>query len=147
MDGVHQADFLGEHAVAQMRAAVEAALPFFVFLPVMVHYGTCLGPFLNFSKYARTDPFFELDLALQDGCPNGTANQGCNIETSPCATARNAHVADALTNPHAPSWDAQAAGVVPQAMRRPPSTAYEHARQDIGFRNRTASAVDLDDML
>ena len=148
MTGVHQADFLGAHAVAQMRAAVEAAQPFFVFVnPVMVHYGTCFGPFLNLSEYARTDPFFELDLAIQDGCSNATANQGCNIETSPCATTRNAHVADALTNPHAPSWDAVAAGVVPQAMQRPPSTDYEHARQDIGFRNRTASAVDLDDML
>ena len=148
MDGVHQADFLGAHAVAQMRAAAAAAEPFFVFVnPVMVHYGTCDGPFLNVSSYARTDPFFELDLALQDGCSNETANQGCNIETSPCATARNAHVADALANPHAPSWDAMAAGVVPQAMRRPPSTDFEHGRQDIGFRNRTASAVDLDDML
>ena len=46
-----------------------------------------------------------------------------------------------------PNWDAVSSGIVPQAMRRPPSTDYERARQDIGFRNRTASAVDLDDMI
>jgi len=148
MTGVHQADFLGTQAVAQMRAAAAAEQPFFVFVnPVMIHYGTCYGPFLNITQYARDDPFFELDLALEDGCPNATANQNCDIETSPCASARNAHVADALTNPHTPSWDATATGVVPTAMRRPPSTDYEHSRQDRGFRNRTASAVDLDDML
>ena len=148
MTGIHQADFLGQQALAQIRAAVAAGEPFFSFVnPVMVHYGTCAGPILNISDYQDDDPFWELDLAARNGCTNASANENCNIQTSPCPTLRHAHAADNLTNPHVPSWNAEASGGVPAAMQRPPATAYENGRQDVAFRNRTASAMDLDDML
>ena len=150
MTGVHQADFLGQAALAQMSAAVAAGQPFFTMVnPTMVHYGTCYGPFLNFSEYTAQDPFWEIDLALGNGCTNASANQGCSIEVSPCPSLRHAHSdgVDGLVNPHVPSWDAAASGGVPDGMAHPPGTAFEHERQDVGFRNRTASARDLDDML
>ena len=46
--GVHQADFLGSQAVAQINVAAEEKVPFFISLnPVMVHVGSCEGPFAS----------------------------------------------------------------------------------------------------
>ncbi len=146
-NGTHQADFLGAQAVELMQDAVARGKPFFVHLaPVMIHYGTCSGPFIDVFKYAATDPFWEMSLEFF-GCPNSTLNQHCSLEASPCVSQRNAHAADGLTNPHTPAWDTIPSGGVPPSMQLPPATAYEQERQDIAFRNRTGSALDLDDML
>jgi len=146
--GVHQADFLGAQAVAAMRAAAAAARPFFIHLaPVMIHYGTCDGPFLDPLRYARDDPFWEAALGLGFGCNASGAEARCDFEMSPCVSARNARFADNLTNPITPAWGAAGAGARPPSMRLPPATPYERARQDVGFRNRTGSARDFDDML
>jgi hypothetical protein len=149
-NGTHQADFLGAQTVELMRDAVSRGQPFFIHTaPVMIHYGTCYGPFLDVLKYQTTDPFWEMALEIFGGCPvaNASANENCNIQTSPCVSERHAHAADGLVNPHTPSWDVSAAGGVPAPMSLPPSTAYEQSRQDVAFRNRTGSALDLDDML
>ena len=150
MEDVHQADFLGAHAVARMRAAAAEARPFFLHLnPTMMHFGTCNGPHLDLSLYAPEDPFWELDLALRNGCPNATANQGCSLAMSPCTTARNSGAGAGLTNPRGAAWNASAAGGarLPPEMARPGLTQFEAEREDVGYRNRTGSAVDLDDML
>jgi N-acetylglucosamine-6-sulfatase len=147
-EGEHQADFLGAQTVAFMQEAVAVGRPFFVHLaPVMIHYGTCEGPYLDVLKYARTDPFWEMALDLGFGCTNASANQKCDMEMSPCVSKRNAHASDGLSNPHTPAWGVQESGGAPPPMRLPPATEYELARQDIGYRNRTGSALDLDDML
>ena len=36
---------------------------------------------------------------------------------------------------------------LPPSMRLPPASPYQQGRQDIGYRNRTGSARDFDDML
>ena len=146
-NGTHQADFLGAQTVELMSSAVARGQPFFVHVaPVMIHYGTCEGPFIDVLKYALTDPFWEMALQLF-GCPNATANYHCNMEASPCVSQRNAHAADGLTNPRTPAWDVTPSGGTPPSMQLPPATAYEQQRQDIAYRNRTGSALDLDDML
>lgn len=147
-EGTHQADFLGAQAVAFMQEAARIEKPFFLLIaPVMIHYGTCEGPFIDVLRYARTDPFWEMALELGFGCTNVSANQHCKLEMSPCVSLRNAHAADGLTNPHTPAWGVTESGTVPAPMRLPAATEYEEARQDVGFRNRTGSAIDLDDML
>jgi len=146
--GVHQADFLGAQAVEEMRIAVAKDRPFFLHVaPVMIHYGTCSGPFVDVLKYNRTDPFWEMALQLF-GCPNATSNDHCDMEISPCVSEKNAHFADSMTNPETPAWGQAGSGVLPpERASLPPATAYEVERQDIGFRNRTGSARDFDDML
>ena len=147
-NGTHQADFLGRQTVSFMQEATALGKPFFIHLaPVMIHYGTCEGPFLDVLRYATTDPFWEMALDLGFGCTNTSANQHCKLEMSPCISIRNAHAADGLTNPHTPAWGMAETGVVPPPMRLPEATAFEVARQDVGYRNRTGSAIDLDDML
>ena len=149
MTGVHQADFLGQLAVEQMGVAQKKGKPFFVHVtPVMVHEGTCYGPFKDTAKYALTDPFWEQNLTAF-GCDDPKDNKKCSMTMSPCPSDRHAHAADGLVNPHVPNWNATAAGIVPAYMTKewPPLTAYEAQRQDMGFRNRTGSAMDLDDML
>ena len=146
-EGSHQGEFLGAQTVSFMSDAVSREQPFFIHVaPVMVHYGTCEGPFLDVLKYAPTDPFWEAALEFF-GCPNGTMNDKCDMEMSPCVSKRNAHVADGMTNPRTPAWGVTASGGTPPSMRLPPATAYEVLRQDVGFRNRTGSALDLDNML
>jgi N-acetylglucosamine-6-sulfatase len=148
MEGVHQADYLGQAAVERMVEAQSEGRPFFLHLaPTMAHFGTCDGPHLDLSLYADTDPFWEVDLALRHGCPNASANQGCKLAMSPCATSRSEGAAGGRPNPHTPAWNVTASGPTPLEMARPPLTDFEAARQDFGFRNRTASIVDLDDML
>lgn len=78
------------------------------------------------------------------------------MPVSACPSKENAHRFDGARNPHPPSWNATATGEVPIAMRDAPGgtpdvwccdDSWEVARQDMGFRNRSASVVDLDDML
>jgi membrane-anchored protein YejM (alkaline phosphatase superfamily) len=53
-----------------------------------------------------------------------------------------------MTNPHEPSWNASITGLKPPDMaERMPFTPFIEARQDIGFRNRSSSALDLDDLI
>jgi len=146
--GIHQADFLGAQAVEEMSIAVSKGRPFFLHVaPVMIHYGTCEGPYLDVFKYNRADPFWENALQFF-GCPNATTNDHCSMEISPCVSAKNAHFADNLTNPITPAWGAVGSGVIPPEREQlPPATAYEIERQNIGFRNRTGSSRDFDDML
>ena len=150
MTGIHQADFVGAWGVEQMRKGVAAGLPFFVHVtPTMVHEGTCFGPFKDTTQYARDDPFWEADLS-GFGCQAGVNAESCAITISPCPSDRHKHDFDALPVPHVPSWNASASGPLPGPMgakKSPPLTAYQSSRQDKGFRNRTASAVDLDDMI
>jgi len=148
MTGIHQADFLGQFAVEQMKNAQKMNKPFFISLtPVMVHWGTCDGPHPVPSMYKPSDPHWEFDLTLRNGCNPLTARD-CILPISPCPTIRHAHTFDNLVGPHVPSWNKTASGVVPLHMQAwPPLSPYESDRQDIGYRNRTSSAVDLDDLL
>jgi arylsulfatase A-like enzyme len=148
MTGVHQADFVGAWGVEQMKIAHAAGRPFFVHTtPTMVHEGTCFGPFKDTSKYANDDPFWEADLSAGFGCTAENA-QTCAITVSSCPSDRHKRAFDGITNPHVASWNASESGAVPKVMaKNPPLTAYEARRQDMGFRNRSASLLDLDDMI
>ena len=130
-----------------MKKAVEASLPFFVHLtPTMVHEGTCFGPFKDPSKFARDDPYWEADLT-EFGCTPENA-QMCSITVSPCPSDKHKHDFDGVLMPHVPSWNASEDGNVPKVMAKNPFLKqYEKERQDMGYRNRSASCVDLDDMI
>ena len=147
MTGVHQADFVGQWGVAQMKKAVDASLPFFVHLtPTMVHEGTCFGPFEDDSMYARDDPYFEHDLS-GFGCTADNA-QTCSITVSPCPSNKHKHDYDGLPYPHVPSWNTSETGTLPKVMEKNVFLQpYEAGRQDMGFRNRSSAIRDLDDMV
>ena len=147
MTGTHQADFVGAWGVEQMKRAVDQSLPFFVHVtPTMVHEGTCYGPFKDTSRYARDDPFWEQDLS-GFGCTPENA-QMCSITVSACPSDKHKHDFDGVSMPHVPSWNATEAGPVPKVMaKNPPLKPYEAGRQAMGYRNRSASAADLDDMI
>ena len=152
-----------------MKIAVSGGLPFFLQLtPVMVHWGSC---YTDPSVAAFDDPLWETSNLP---CPTGSADN-CGAPISPCPTVQNKHFADSLANPHVPSWNKTAYGDVPPAMvcrtlfcssnKRlsigllpmcylfalsqsvPPLSAWQAGREDIGYRNRTSSVVDLDDMI
>ena len=147
MTGIHQADFVGAWGVEQMKIAQDAGLPFFVHTTAtMIHEGTCLGPYKDPSNYALDDPYWEQDLS-GFGC-TATNAQSCSITISSCSSDKHKHDFDTLTNPHVSSWNASESGQVPKVMKKNPYlTSYEEGRQDMGFRNRSSSAVDLDDMI
>ncbi len=141
--GTHQADFLGGLAVTQAQAAVANNKPFYVQVnPVMVHWGTCDGPHPP-GTYAPDDPHWEWTL------PGPCTKAGvCALPMSPCPTLRRKHAADGLTNPHVPSYNLTASGDVPNFIQHfGPILPFVENRQNMGFRNRTASAGDLDDMI
>jgi hypothetical protein len=153
MTGVHQADFLGDYALRGVAEARAQNKPFYIQInPVMVHWGTCYGPG---GALAPTDPHFEWQVACPAGdpgcCPSVQVpgKPGfCAVPIDPCPSAATAHQFDGLANPHVPSYNASATGPVPAFMRRmKPLTAWEMAREDMGFRNRSSSAADLDRML
>ena len=152
MTGEHQADFLGRYALQGVAEAAARAAPFYIQInPVMVHWGTCYGP----TAYAPTDPHWEWAAPCPAGdpgcCPSTpvAGNPGhCAVPISPCPSLATAHMFDGLRNPHVPSYNATESGPVPTFMQHfKPLTPWEAAREDLGFRNRTASAVDLDRML
>lgn len=143
MEGVHQADFVGQRGVEQMHAAAAEGRPYFVHLtPLMVHEGQCVGPLPNELDHALDDPFWEKNLTAW-GCAGGAARP-CSFTASPCPTDRHKHASDGLANPHVPSWNATASGALPTAMELPPVSDWVSARMDISFRNRSSSLLDLD---
>ena len=149
-------------AVTQMGNAVNASMPFFLHLtPLMVHWGSC---YQDHSSAAYDDPLWEMSNLP---CPGNSASN-CSAPISACPTLKNKHYADNLTNPHVPSWNTTAAGDVPPFMvgveicRRggpepthsslpkqvePPLSPWQQGRQNMGYRNRTAAVIDLDDMI
>ncbi len=144
MTDVHQADFLGKMAIEQVKQAIDQDKPFFVHVtPVMPHWGTCYGPKPPADRpYAPTDPHFEM--ALTDP----TTGKLHKFPTSPCPTNRHKNAFDGQTNPHLASYNKSASGLLPKHMElQTPLTQWESYREDIGFRNRSSSLLDLDDML
>ena len=155
MTGVHQADFLGQTALQGVAEAQARGAPFYIQLnPVMVHWGTCYGP-VPPGGYAPTDPHWDWTVpcpADDPGCCPSTPAPGapgrCAVPIDPCPSAATAHLFDGLRNPHVPSYNATERGGVPAFMQRfKPLTAWEMQRQDMGYRNRSSSAVDLDRLL
>lgn len=148
MTGIHQADFVGQWGVEQMRIAKAASLPFFVHLtPLMIHEGTCLGPYDDESLYADTDPYWEKNLTRWGCKKKDHANFPCSFTASTCPTTRHAHAFDGATNPHTPMWNATAVGPLPSQMDLPPISPWVSERMDISFRNRSATLLDLDDLI
>lgn len=142
MEGIHQADFLGNVTLDEVKLAVQAGKPFAIHVtPVMVHWGTCNGPCPGGQCYGPDDPHWEF--TLKDGAR--TVAMPCD----PCPTHRHAHTFDSLTAPHTPAWNRTASGGIPEFMAHafPPLDEFHSQREDMCFRNRSSSAVDLDDML
>ena len=113
----------------------------------MIHEGTCYGPYEDESRYADTDPHWEKNLTAW-GCEKKKVNNmPCSFTVSTCPTTRHAHAFDGATNPHTPMWNASAAGPLPSQMDLPPISPWLSRRMDIGFRNRSATLLDLDDLI
>ena len=151
MTGVHQADFLGQYALMGVAEAQAQGKPFYIQLnPVMVHWGMCYS-----RDFAPTDPHWEWTVPCPAGdpqcCPSTPAAGlpgHCAVPIDPCPSVATAHLFDGLVNPHVPSYNASESGSVPAFMQHfKPLTAWEMERQNMGFRNRTSSAVDLDRLL
>ena len=151
MEGEHQADFLPRLVLDNVRKAQAKGKPFFIHTtPVMPHWGTCYGPqFPAGETYNNTDPHWEFNLI--PGVPGGPSQGKYVMPISPCPTVRNAHKFDGHTNPHIEgSYNTSNTGprpLVRQQQEAKPLDAYEAEREDIGFRNRSASLIDLDEML
>jgi hypothetical protein len=115
-----------------MEAAVGLGQPFFLSLtPLMVHWGSCVT---NEADAAFDDPVWE---TKQLPCPTG-GKANCAAPVSPCPTPKNKHFADALVNPHTPSWNRTAAGDVPPAMVSRARDRVNGARADVVVRGVTA---------
>jgi len=141
MTGVHQAEFLPNFTMEQVAAAKKQNKPFFISVtPVMPHWGTCYGPH---TEYAPNDPHFEMALVNPD---TGLTEK---IPISPCPTVKNAHKFDGHTAPHIPGvYNTSATGVLPEAVaKKPPITPWRAERENIGWRNRSAALIDLDDLI
>lgn len=141
MTHVHQADFLANFTVGHAAKAVGSKRPFFISVtPVMPHWGTCYGPGPA-SVYPPYDPHWEWTLP-----------GGLSMPISPCPTNRNRHAFDNATNPRiAGVWNVSIAGPRPvwhKSVDIPGHlTAQQAYREDIGWQNRSASLIDLDDMI
>ena len=144
MTGVHQAQFLADFTVEQAAIAHKASKPFFIHTtPVMPHWGTCIGPNPP-QGYGPRDPHWEFqDSRLVDPATSQTVE----LPISPCPSHKHAHDFDGQKNPHVASWNVSATGVVPKAMQIAHLDAYEQEREDLGWRNRSAAVVDLDDLI
>lgn len=149
MLGIHQADYLGNVTIDEARRAVAAGKPFAIHVtPTMVHWGTCVGPCRPGSKgcYGPDDPHWEWSL------PQPGTNKPLVFPCDPCPTMRHAHLFDNASAPHEQSWNATLTrGTTPEFMEAHfeshPLTPTQEQREDMCFRNRSSSAVDLDDML
>jgi arylsulfatase A-like enzyme len=80
--------------------------------------------------------------------------QPCSQVISPCVSRQHKHDFLDLKNPHLPSWNTSEEGTVPDHIATVGASNsgccrddWLSERQDVGFRNRTASCVDLDDMI
>ena len=146
MTDIHQADFLGNFTVEHAAKAVHQNRPFFISVtPVMPHWGTCYGPGPD-SVYPPYDPHWEW--TLYD--PASKTLEAMPI--SPCPTNRNRHSFDAASNPRIPGvWNVSIQGNIPAAMQKfgQPGhlTEFQAEREDLGWRNRSASLIDLDEMI
>merc|ERR1719174_26757 len=142
MEGVHQADFLGDLALEEAKKAMKQGKPFFVHVtPVMPHWGTCYGPGPA-SVYGPLDPHWEMSgVKDEDG-------KSYSLPISPCPTDRHRHAFDDQSNPHiAETWNVSIAGLRPKGMasnERNGVNAFQSLREDLGWRNRSASLLDLD---
>ena len=150
MTGIHQAQFLADFTVDQATLARKGRKPFYISTtPVMPHWGTCEGgPGAGPGVYAPDDPHWEYGFLTDPANPN---NHKVALPISPCPSHKHAHDFDGQTNPHIPSWNVSASGVVPKAMQvyaaQEVLDAYSSEREDIGWRNRSAAVVDLDDLI
>ena len=157
--GTHQADFLGNQSLVQMRKADAEGRPFFLHVtPVMVHGGFCQGFSGMSDDWARahldpTDPYFEHHNPDPTIGPEGTP-KGTLLTGSPCPSHAHAWDFPFLKNPHLPSWGAFANGTTPAHIAQegdPDGTGccddWEADRQDHVYRNRSAAVVDLDALL
>eukprot|EP01043_Picozoa_sp_COSAG02_P016884 COSAG02_NODE_753_length_17610_cov_23.119753_8_plen_337_part_00 len=154
MTHIHQADFLGNFTVEHAAKAIAASRPFFISVtPVMPHWGTCYGPGPT-SVYPAYDPHWEFDL----GGPHAPTTKiscgtTCAMPISPCPTDRNRHKFDGQTNPRIKDvWNVSIKGNRPQFMRNLEQasghlTEFQAWREDIGWQNRSASLIDLDEMI
>ena len=157
MTGIHQADFLGTYALAGVHEAALEGKPFYIQInPVMVHWGTCYGGNgVGPNGYNETDPHWEWSIECPADDPNccpsapiAGAPGRCSVPMSPCPSIATAHQFDGLRNPHVPSYNATEQGALPAFMRHMKLlTSWEEAREDMGYRNRTSSAVDLDRLI
>eukprot|EP00730_Choanoeca_flexa_P003259 TRINITY_DN11343_c0_g2_i4.p1 TRINITY_DN11343_c0_g2~~TRINITY_DN11343_c0_g2_i4.p1 ORF type:complete len:385 (+),score=69.95 TRINITY_DN11343_c0_g2_i4:88-1242(+) len=166
-EGVHQKHFLSAGVLDQVDKAIAEDRPFFVHTtPLMMHWGTCQGP-QPADKYAFDDPHWEFQLTDPEG-------KLFRAPISACPSDERKHQFDGVTNPHVPSYNTSATGDVPDWIQRlapGPLTSYEGEdevekiprrriddcisvsladagyRQDIGYRNRSVAAVDLDDFM
>lgn len=146
MTGIHQAEFVGQWGVEQMKVAKAASLPFFIHLtPLMIHYGVCYGPLSDELSHPPTDPYWEKNLSAW-GC-NTKKGDVCSFSASPCPSDKHAHAFDGFVNPHVPSWNVTESGPVPGPMDLVPVNPYVSNRMDIGFRNRSSALLDLDDLI
>jgi arylsulfatase A-like enzyme len=147
MTGIHQADFLQTLTLREADKAVAKGKPFFISVtPVMPHWGTCYGPGPA-AHYSPDDPHWEMLLVDPD---TGKVHP---MPTSPCPTVKNAQKFAGRTNPHVPGvWNVSILGPRPkfmaEAFEKPGLlTAWQEGREDIGWRNRSAALMDLDDMV
>ncbi len=151
MTGIHQAQFLADFTVDQATLAQKRRKPFYISTtPVMPHWGTCNGgPGAGPDVYAPNDPHWEFGFLTDPANPN---NHKVALPISPCPSHKHAHDFDGQTNPHVRSWNVSASGVVPKAMHAGANAqvfldAYRSEREDVGWRNRSAAVVDLDDLI
>lgn len=132
----------------QVDRAQSQGKPFFISVtPVMPHWGTCDGPSPP-NGYSPNDPFWEFKPYVDPA-----TGKTFTMPISPCPTKRHAHAFDGQTNPHIPQvWNKTIAGPRPVWMQvqfegSELLAQYEADREDIGWRNRSAALLDLDDLI
>ena len=154
---IHQSTFLAEQAVEQMEIAANRSKPFFIHVtPVMVHVGSCRGPYPSMSDYAFDDTHREGSLT------DPLSGVVTNVAISPCPSVRHKNQFAGQTMPRVPSWNATQLGTLPDAIAEQADAqnatavakgnscckdAWLSERQDFGWRNRSAACVDLDDLI
>ena len=142
MTHVHQSQFLADFTVKQAHIAKNRSKPFFIHTtPVMPHWGTCIGPQPPAPGYGPDDPHWEFTLV------NPVTGRVTPRPISPCPSHAHAHDFDGQTNPHIHSWNVTASGVIPYFMSNLAVDSWDVVREDLGWRNRSAAVVDLDDLI
>lgn len=140
--GVHQADFLATQTTQHASIAIDMKKPFFIFTnPVMVHHGTCEGPFPDLSFYSLDDPRLEIEQHIQ--------LSPCAKKDRPSQFMQSMFGDWTLHNPTA-SYLKPGTGIKPMGVRPlpdQPNYVEDLERMSMGRRNRTASLLDLDDMV
>lgn len=118
-----------------------------------MHWGSCQGP-LPESEYAPDDPHLEWNLIDPDKDGQGQPKGKISMPISACSKPEHRQAFVGKTNPHVPSWNESESGTVPDWIQQRGDIHgqgccdnFETGRQDIGFRNRSASLLDLDDMI